>query len=170
MMTRDGYRDVVIVFDVPGEAKGQGRPRATIRGGHASVYERAEDKSYKGLIQFYAMKAVEKLSERNGYRLSLPLEGDGQGFEVTILVHKTVPKSFSKKKREEALSGVLSKGTLSPRTKPDLDNIGKIVLDALNGVIWKDDSAVVSLLIRKLYSEKDFMNVCIECVEKVEKG
>ena len=83
----------LLVFRVPGEAKGQGRPRTTIRGGHATVYERAEDKSYKGLIQMYAMKEMEK----KGFHS--PITPDEEGFTVSISVVKAPPKSFSKKKR-----------------------------------------------------------------------
>ena len=34
--------------------------------------------------------------------------------------------------------------------KPDADNIAKLVLDALNGVAYEDDSQVVALLVLKL--------------------
>lgn len=33
--------------------------------------------------------------------------------------------------------------------KPDIDNIAKLVLDALNGVAWADDSQVTGLYVRK---------------------
>jgi Holliday junction resolvase RusA-like endonuclease len=37
-------------------------------------------------------------------------------------------------------------------TKPDLDNLGKFVLDSLTGVFWKDDSVVCSLTASKVYT------------------
>lgn len=36
--------------------------------------------------------------------------------------------------------------------KPDIDNLLKSVLDALNGVAWKDDSSVVRITAEKFYA------------------
>ena len=44
---------------------------------------------------------------------------------------------------------------ISPTKKPDADNIGKVVLDALNKVAFKDDNQVSSLFIEKRYSEDE---------------
>ena len=66
-----------------------------------------------------------------------------------------IPASWSKKKAEAA-----KKDAIRPTTKPDLDNILKM-MDALNGVAWKDDAQVVSVLIQKYYSEAAGMSVYI---------
>jgi Holliday junction resolvase RusA-like endonuclease len=58
-----------------------------------------------------------------------------------------MPQSWSKKRKEAAL-----KGLKAPTKKPDWDNLGKAVSDALNGVIFKDDSQIVSAHVRKIYS------------------
>lgn len=147
----------VLVFSVPGEAKGQGRPRTTIRGGHATVYERAEDKSYKGLIQMYAMKEMEKKG------LHSPITPDEQGFTVRICVVRTPPKSFSKKKRKLA-----DEGSICPLTKPDLDNIAKIYLDAMNQVVWRDDSEVQTLEVSKVFGDVPHVLVMMFWREKEE--
>ena len=42
-------------------------------------------------------------------------------------------------------------GELKPTVKPDLDNIAKIVADALNGLAYRDDSCIVDLVVRKRY-------------------
>lgn len=39
--------------------------------------------------------------------------------------------------------------------RPDAENVGKAVLDAITGVIWKDDSQVAHLDIKKFYCAKD---------------
>lgn len=42
-----------------------------------------------------------------------------------------------------------------PTVKPDLSNVLKLIEDACNGILFKDDSQVVSVTIRKVYGEKD---------------
>ncbi len=58
-----------------------------------------------------------------------------------------IPASWSKRKRLDAIEG-----RLRPTTKPDWDNIAKVI-DALNHVVWADDASVVDGLVRKFYSE-----------------
>jgi Holliday junction resolvase RusA-like endonuclease len=48
----------------------------------------------------------------------------------------------------------MREGELLPSKKPDIDNVLKIVLDALNGVAYKDDSKVVSVSGKKIYSDE----------------
>ena len=61
-----------------------------------------------------------------------------------------------------------SKGMLrrsAPRVhvyKPDADNLAKFVLDALNGVYYKDDSQIYYLCIEKKYGDEDSVRVNIE--------
>lgn len=67
---------------------------------------------------------------------------------VKIIATMRVPKSWPKKKRDAALAG-----TVYPTTKPDFDNISKMV-DAFKGVIWTDDTRVVRALVIKQYGER----------------
>ena len=51
--------------------------------------------------------------------------------------------------------GIIKKS--SPRfhtVKPDIDNLRKFVMDALNKVFWRDDSIICEGTTRKFYSEK----------------
>lgn len=57
-----------------------------------------------------------------------------------------IPTSWSLKKQLLA-----EEGAIAPTTKPDADNIVKMC-DALNKVVWRDDSIIVNLLIIKQYS------------------
>lgn len=46
--------------------------------------------------------------------------------------------------------------------KPDIDNLIKFVLDALNKVFWKDDSQVVFVCAEKLYNDREGIRILIE--------
>jgi Holliday junction resolvase RusA-like endonuclease len=56
-----------------------------------------------------------------------------------------MPSSWSKKKKKEHLGKPVS-------SRPDIDNYVKFILDALQGVVWNDDSAVTEILATKIYS------------------
>jgi len=74
-----------------------------------------------------------------------------------VKVYKPMLKKFSKKKLAEA-----EEGTLRLVTKPDVDNYVKGIKDALNKVIWNDDSQVVDLTVSKFYSESPRVEVLVE--------
>jgi Holliday junction resolvase RusA-like endonuclease len=57
-----------------------------------------------------------------------------------------IPPSWTKKRQAAALAGVEW-----PTGRPDSDNLAKGVLDALNGILWGDDAAVVELTVSKRY-------------------
>ena len=60
--------------------------------------------------------------------------------QVSVLAIHVLPASWSKRKRAE-LAGRRRVG------KPDVDNVGKIVLDALSKVAWRDDAQVAKLTV-----------------------
>ena len=45
--------------------------------------------------------------------------------------------------------------------RPDVDNLAKFYLDAMQGIFYKDDSQVVSLHGRKVYGKEDYVMVKI---------
>lgn len=47
-------------------------------------------------------------------------------------------------------------------SKPDADNIAKLVLDALNGRAWHDDAQVVNLTVGKLVYTKEISRIRVE--------
>jgi Holliday junction resolvase RusA-like endonuclease len=65
-----------------------------------------------------------------------------------------IPKSWSKKKKENAKWHT---------SKPDIDNLVKSILDALNGVAFNDDSQVCMIQARKQYAA--FNGVKVEIYE-----
>lgn len=51
---------------------------------------------------------------------------------------------------------------IRPTKKPDWDNIGKIVTDALNGVAYHDDAQIVDAQVRKFYSKDPRVEIIIQ--------
>ena len=134
---------MIYEFEVPGKITGKGRPRGNTQ--TAISYTPARTKDYEELIkQYFIIK----------HRGIKPLEGR---IAITIKAYFDIPKSTSKKEKEEIL-----KGNISPTKKPDIDNIAKIILDALNKLAFKDDNQITKLNIEKIYSEQERIYVKIE--------
>ena len=51
---------------------------------------------------------------------------------------------------------------ISPTKKPDIDNIIKIVLDALNKMAFRDDSQVTKIEVEKIYGPVEKIKVKID--------
>ena len=83
---------------------------------------------------------------------------DDKYIRIRLKFKFEVPKSYSKKKRSEAIEGKIRP------TKTDIDNYIKAVLDGLNKKAWKDDRYIIGILAEKEYSEKSCIEVSIETV------
>lgn len=66
--------------------------------------------------------------------------------QVRVEVVLPIAPSWPARRRQEA-----ARGALWPVGKPDADNVLKLVLDALNGIAWADDSQLVSVSVLKRY-------------------
>ena len=133
----------IIINEKP---KGKQRPRHTKYG---ITYTPKETKDYEDLIKIEAIRQCRK---------ELIPEWEGE-VKIKIIANFEPPKSVSKKKRQELLESV------GYTHKPDWDNIGKMVCDALNGVAYKDDSQIGCALVFKNYAEKDSLEIEIEYIE-----
>ncbi len=67
-------------------------------------------------------------------------------FSVEILALFPVPKSWTRAERDK-----MRANNYLHTNKPDLDNIVKTVLDALNGVAYHDDGCVAEIKAHKRY-------------------
>ena len=83
---------------------------------------------------------------------------DDKYIRIRLKFKFEVPKSYSKKKRLEAIEGKIRP------TKADIDNYIKAVLDGLNKKAWEDDRYIVGILAEKEYSEESCIEVSIETV------
>ena len=53
-------------------------------------------------------------------------------------------------------------GEILPLKKPDMDNIVKVVADALNGVAYQDDKQVILVSAKKAYSAMEGLDITVE--------
>lgn len=137
-----------VMFQVPGKPQGKARAR-TVRNsktGGSFSYTPENTVLYENLV-----KAM-YINQARGARF----EKD-KPVAVSIVARFLPPASASKKKQRQMLDG-----DILPLKKPDIDNIVKTILDALNGVAYQDDTQVASVTAVKTYS-------AIECVDVVLK-
>lgn len=119
-----------IRFVIPGKMRGKGRPRFTVINGHARAYTPAKTVSTESVVREIGAEAM------GGQPI---LEGP---LQLSIIVNLIRPISWSKKRVAESPI---------PMGKPDLDNVAKLIGDALNGIIWRDDSQISSLQIARCF-------------------
>lgn len=129
-----------INLTIPGKPVPKGRPR--FARGH--TYTPVKTRDYETLM---AIKAKEAMRGRK------PFEG---ALVLIIRVFNSIPVAFGKKKTVAA-----EKQEIRPLTKPDLDNNIKTI-DALNGICFKDDSQIVTILASKYYSTNPRMEIEIK--------
>lgn len=128
-----------VTFVIPGEPKGKKRPRSAFQGGRIHTYDPAENGANETEIAMIFRQAVREAG----------LDWEPCKYaKVQITACYGLPKGKSKAWRADALAG-----KLFPSRKPDLDNVAKLVLDALNGIAWQDDAGVISLQLWKYYEE-----------------
>ena len=122
-----------ITFSVPGEPVPQPRPRVSTRGGFARAYVPAKHPVHAYRQSLAAAARAAGLSDT------------GEPLNVVIDAVFVRPKSHVRK------SGVKPDAPKLPR--PDVDNIAKAVLDALQDVMG-DDSLVGRLVVEKSYGQE----------------
>lgn len=132
-----------IWFTVPGKIVGKGRPRFTTVGKYVRAYTPKKTRDYEQKIETYYRKATSCKSNK--------------ALRVKIFAYREVPKSTTKKLRQWLLDK-----TFLCTVKPDIDNIIKVVLDALNDVAYYDDIQVCQLVIMREYAENECLKVCVE--------
>jgi Holliday junction resolvase RusA-like endonuclease len=135
----------IITLTVPGVPVAKGRPKITTRGKFARAYTPAKTRRYEDLIKIAATDVMQDCP---------PIEG---ALVLTVTAYVAMPKSLSKKARLEALDGIRK-----PVTRPDADNYAKAALDGCNGVLFRDDSQVTDLIVRKRYSERPRLVITLE--------
>jgi Holliday junction resolvase RusA-like endonuclease len=82
-------------------------------------------------------------------KLGLGKFENGIPLAVALTFYIKPPQAIAKVKKNRS---ALENESLPVVKKPDLDNLEKSVLDAINGYAWVDDNQVTELNSKKLYS------------------
>ena len=127
-----------ISLKIPLRPTPKGRPRTAVRGGRAVIYTPETTAKFEKAVAQYARLQVQNM-------LTGPLT-------AILEFHFIPPKSWSKKKKSAAFDHAI---------KPDLDNLEKSVLDALEGICFENDSQICRKSSSKRYGSTDQIIVTI---------
>lgn len=136
-----------VTFHVPGKPQGKARARTVYNKniGRSVSYTPDNTMLYENLIKTLYIQSAKGLS----FEKETPIR-----ISVTALF---IPaKSTSKKRRMQMLEG-----EILPLKKPDIDNIVKVVADSLNGVAYHDDTQIVNVSARKVYSSTEGLDITV---------
>ena len=135
---------LIVNFEVPGDPVPKGRPRFARRGQFVQTYTDSKTIEYETHVALKARQAIGATKH---------LEG---ALNVFLYLRYAVPPSYSKKRRQACLAG-----EEYPK-RQDLDNCYKSITDAMNGIVYLDDSQIVEAHIRKVYDEVAGANVMVQ--------
>ena len=129
------------IFNITPQA--QARPRATRMGRGIRLYDPKKTSDFKKELRAMAQ--------------GLDVEPLQDALSVEIWFYRAVQKSISNKEHVRR-----TKGYVRPIKKPDVDNYIKSTLDALNGVLWKDDNLITTITAHKKYAEQPRIEIEVE--------
>lgn len=135
----------MVTFMVEGTPVPKGRPRFARRGKFVSTYSPKTTIDYESKVSESAKLAM---------GASEPLETPVGAY---IYITLPVPASYSKKRTQACLSG-----QERPTKKSDIDNYCKAIFDGMNGIVFVDDSLVVSLHATKVYGTIGMVEVMVK--------
>ena len=135
-----------VKFEVLGEPRGKQRPRMCRVNAKTVTYTPKPTKDYEQKVKVSYNTVSKQFFDKD-----VPLE-------VDIKAYFSVPKKFATSAHSKKILSV------SP---PDVDNVAKIVCDALNGVAYFDDRQICKLNVEKYYSETPKISVEIRALEVI---
>ena len=137
-------------YVIPGKPIGKARPR--FRNSHVYTPEKTQ--------------AYEQLS-KTLYRAAAKGVFFDKGTPVRIFIeaHFPIPESASKKQKQSMASG-----KVMHMSRPDADNIAKIILDSLNKTAFYDDAQLVDVRVQKRYGTEPCVIVTVEKYKEITDG
>lgn len=116
----------LVAFDIPGPPMGKGRHRSFEQGGKTIHVADRKTESYEGQVKWFARLAMGKAG------IHVPLD---EPLWLNVTAFFQPPKALDKK--------LAASPWMPAPKKPDFDNIGKVIGDALNGILYRDDALIV---------------------------
>ena len=132
-------------FTIPGQPVGKGRPKFSTVCGHVSTYTPEKTANYETLVKYMYQSQCWAIR----FDKKVPLD-------MRIMAYFKIPASTSKKQAK-----MMRKHLIRPVVKPDYDNVGKVICDALNGIAYYDYAQVVDAQVRKFYDDNPRVVVTI---------
>lgn len=131
----------MILAFIPGDPTPQGRPRFVRRGRFVGAVDPERSRNWKK----HARNCIRDTMAANG---STALQGP---LHLSVLFAFACPASHCPKptKRNPSPEPLPRRWRAS---RPDLDNLVKAVMDAANGLVFDDDSQVVTIEARKVWA------------------
>ena len=122
---------------VPGVPIAKGRARsARMSSGKVIHYTPKKTANYESLVAICGLGAM-------GFKMAIDC-----ACRMDLVLYMPIPKSWSLKKKKLAIDG-----KIYPTSKPDSSNVLKAIEDALNGIVYLDDSQIIEHSMKKIYSE-----------------
>ena len=137
---------VVLTIEVHGVPVPQGSMRAFARNGHAwATSDNPRTRPWKAAVTAEAARVVASMG------WPTPAYGrDPVG--VSIVFRLPRPKGHHGTRGQ-----LLPSAPKYPAVLPDIDKLARAILDALTGVVWRDDAQVVALDVYKRYATGDLV-------------
>ena len=131
----------LVKLTIPGVPFGKERPKFTSRGKFGKAVTPEKTVNYETFVKLLYNEKYGKLS----------FEAD-EPLKITI-------RAFMQQKE------LMRQGVLRPTKRPDWDNIGKIIGDALNAIAYPDDKQIVESHIVKFFDENPRVEIEIENID-----
>ncbi len=132
--------------------------KQSVRGGSNNVYFMPKKtKEFEARISAYIKYYM--LTNK------IPMIDKGISTRLDLTIFVKIPPSWSNKKSQEALKGVLR-----PVVKPDQDNVLKAVSDGAKAIAVYDDNQIVDTKLHKFYNYEDLLYIEIKEVNKEESA
>ena len=137
-------------IEITGAPVAKGRGRAVNTPGGARVITPEKTRKWEADARMEARRQMDRA------------EPFTQPLSISIIVTIAPPKSWPNWKREAALEGLI------PHTsKPDIDNVVKAAMDALNGIVYVDDALAYKIEARKVWGMRPSVWVLVAEVPTV---
>jgi Holliday junction resolvase RusA-like endonuclease len=138
-----------ITFTIHGIPVGKQRARAAVINGRARLYTPSKTVNYEADVARSASDAMGAAD---------PFQGP---VRIGLLISFPLPKSKRATRNRPAAYWHTS--------KPDASNILKAIEDAMNGIVYRDDSQIAEIAITKIYDQAGRASVLVT-VSEIEGG